>query len=232
VPAVRVSRDDAGRELALLRWGLIPGWADGPSIGNRMINARADTVATKPAFRKAFRQRRCLIVADGFYEWKKLNGRKQPYYIRLQDDQLFAFAGLWERWNRGDSPIDSCTILTTDANEVVGSIHDRMPVILEPWDHGLRLPTPAYRLLSWNPHQRICFRLVQALRCRGRRPRGQRPDAPIPSGTKRDSAGRTVTHAKAKSRASSIARLRAGQTNHADTRTCPTAARQARSSLV
>jgi putative SOS response-associated peptidase YedK len=139
VPAVRVRPDHDGREFALLRWGLIPGWADDPSIGNRIINARADTVATKPAFRKAFRQRRCLIVADGFYEWTKLNGRKQPYYIRLQGDQPFAFAGLWERWNRGDSPIDSCTILTTDANEMVGSIHDRMPVILNPGDYDLWL---------------------------------------------------------------------------------------------
>ena len=141
VPAVRVSQDSEVREFALLRWGLIPGWADDPSIGNRMINARADTVASKPAFRKAFRQRRCLIVADGFYEWKKLDGRKQPYYIRLQDGQPFAFAGLWERWNRGDSPIDSCTILTTDANELVGSIHDRMPVILYPGDYDLWLDT-------------------------------------------------------------------------------------------
>jgi putative SOS response-associated peptidase YedK len=139
VPAVRVSQDDGGRELALLRWGLIPGWAADPIIGNRMINARADTVATKPAYRQAFRQRRCLIVADGFYEWKKLNGKKQPYYIRLQDDRPFAFAGLWERWNRGDAPIDSCTILTTDANELVGSIHDRMPVILNPADYDLWL---------------------------------------------------------------------------------------------
>jgi putative SOS response-associated peptidase YedK len=104
-----------------------------------MINARADTVATKPAFRKAFRRRRCLIVADGFYEWKKLDGGKQPYYIRLQDGRLFALAGLWEHWNRGDSPSDSCTILTTDANEQVGSIHDRMPVILDPGDYDLWL---------------------------------------------------------------------------------------------
>jgi putative SOS response-associated peptidase YedK len=90
-------------------------------------------------FSKAFRQRRCLIVADGFYEWKKLNGRKQPYYIRGQDGRPFAFAGLWERWNRGGSPIDSCTILTTDANELVGSIHDRMPVILSPGVYDLWL---------------------------------------------------------------------------------------------
>ena len=96
-------------------------------------------MATKPAFRKAFRQRRCLIVADGSYEWQKLNGRKQPYYIRLQDCRPFAYAGLWERWNRGDSPIDSCTILTTDANELVGSIHDRMPVILSPGVYDLWL---------------------------------------------------------------------------------------------
>jgi putative SOS response-associated peptidase YedK len=139
VAAVRVSQHHAGRELAMLRWGLIPAWAADPAIGNRMINARADTVATKPAFRKAFRQRRCLIVADGFYEWKKLNGRKQPYYIRLQDGGPFAFAGLWEHWDRGDRPIDSCTILTTDANELVGSIHDRMPVILDPGDYNLWL---------------------------------------------------------------------------------------------
>jgi putative SOS response-associated peptidase YedK len=104
-----------------------------------MINARADTAATRPAIRKAFRQRRWLIVADGFCEWKKLNGRKEPYYIRLQDGQPFDFAGLWERWNRGDSPIDSCTILTTDASELVGSIHDRMPVILNTADYDLWL---------------------------------------------------------------------------------------------
>jgi putative SOS response-associated peptidase YedK len=101
------------------------------------------TAATRPAFRKAFRQRRCLIVADGFYEWKKINGRKQPYYIRLKDDQPFGFAGLWEHWNRGDSPIDSCTILTTDANELVGSIHDRMPVIVKPEDYDLWLDPDA-----------------------------------------------------------------------------------------
>jgi putative SOS response-associated peptidase YedK len=139
VPAVRVGPEHESRELALLRWGLIPAWAADPIIGSRMINARADTLATKPAFRKAFRQRRCLVVANGFYEWKTLNGRKQPYYIRLQDGGPFAFAGLWERWNRGDSPIDSCTIFTTDANELGGSIHDRTPVILDPADYDLWL---------------------------------------------------------------------------------------------
>jgi putative SOS response-associated peptidase YedK len=104
-----------------------------------MINARADTVATTPAFGKAFRQRRCLIVADGFYEWKKLNGRKQPYHIGMRDGRPFAFAGLWEHWDRGGQAVESCTILTTDANEPVGSIHDRMPVILNPRDYDLWL---------------------------------------------------------------------------------------------
>jgi putative SOS response-associated peptidase YedK len=105
------------------------------SIASGMMDARSDTVATKLVLRAAFRECRCLVVADGFYEWQKLDGRKQPYYIRLQDGQPFAFAGLWEHWNRGDSPIDSCTILTTDANELLGSIHDRMPVILDPGDY-------------------------------------------------------------------------------------------------
>jgi putative SOS response-associated peptidase YedK len=139
VPAVHVSHDHDGRESALLRWGSIPPGADHPAVGNRMINARADTVATKAAFRTPVRQRRCLIVAAGFYAWKKLNGRKQPYLIRLQDGQPFAFAGLWEHRDRGDNPIDSCTILTTDANELAASIHDRMPVILSPADYDLWL---------------------------------------------------------------------------------------------
>jgi putative SOS response-associated peptidase YedK len=137
VPVVRISQE--GRELALLRWGLIPAWAEHPAIGNRMINARADGVATKPAFRKAFRLRRCLVVADGFYEWKKLNGRKQPYYIHMKDGQPFAFAGLWEHWDRGEEPIDSCTILTTEPNELAAAIHDRMPVILHREDYDLWL---------------------------------------------------------------------------------------------
>jgi putative SOS response-associated peptidase YedK len=108
-------------------------------------------VATKPAFRKAFRQRRCLVVADGFYEWKKLNGRKQPYYIRLQDDQPFAFARPWEHWDRGDRPIDSCTILTTDPSERVGAIHNRMPVILSPQDYDLWLDPDVQDVKSLEP---------------------------------------------------------------------------------
>jgi putative SOS response-associated peptidase YedK len=123
----------AGRpECVPLRWGLIPYWAEDMKVGPRMINARAETAATKSAFAPAFRQRRCLILADGFYEWQKNAGRKQPFYIRRADGKPFAFAGLWERWNKAEQPVESCTILTTDANDLVRPLHDRMPVILDP----------------------------------------------------------------------------------------------------
>jgi len=126
----------ANREARLHRWGLIPPWAKDPSIGNRMINARAETVATKPAFRRAFKERRCLLLADGLYEWQRQERRKQPFYIRLRDGRPFAFAGLWEHWEGCEGmAIQSCTILTTTSNEVVGRIHDRMPVILNPTDY-------------------------------------------------------------------------------------------------
>ncbi|MDP9408922.1 MAG: SOS response-associated peptidase [Actinomycetota bacterium] len=117
------------RRLEMLRWGLVPSWADDPGIGARMINARSETAPEKPSFRRAFRDRRCLIPADGFYEWKRENGGKQPYYFRMQGGRPFAFAGLWESWTK-DGEIRSCAILTTAANEVVAGIHDRMPVIL------------------------------------------------------------------------------------------------------
>ncbi|MGE0759236.1 MAG: SOS response-associated peptidase [Pirellulaceae bacterium] len=137
IVAVRAPADGTGRELVLLKWGLIPSWADDPAIGNRMINARADGVATKPSFRSAFKKRRCLILADGYYEWQKVGAKKQPYLIHRQDDGPFAFAGLWERWRGGadGEAIESCTIITTDANPVTRPIHDRMPVILEPEDY-------------------------------------------------------------------------------------------------
>ena len=126
----------ANREARLHRWGLIPPWAKDPSIGNRMINARAETVATKPAFRRAFKERRCLLLADGLYEWQRQERRKQPFYIRLRGGRPFAFAGLWEHWEGSEGmAIQSCTILTTTSNEVVGRIHDRMPVILNPTDY-------------------------------------------------------------------------------------------------
>lgn len=129
VAAVRHA-EHGGRELVKLRWGLIRSWADSPAIGVGMINARSETVASKPAFRSAFRKRRCLIPADDFFEWQKLGTQKQPFLFRLRDGKPFAFAGLWECWHQGDQVIESCTILTTEANEVVRPLHERMPVIL------------------------------------------------------------------------------------------------------
>ena len=140
------------RRLELLRWGLIPAWADDPAIGSRMINARSETAAEKPSFRRAFKERRCLIPADGFYEWQKTNGGKQPYHLRMRDGRPFAFAGLWESWKGdGEGEIRSCTILTTDANDLVGEVHHRMPAILPPETYDLWLdPTvrEAEQLLS------------------------------------------------------------------------------------
>jgi putative SOS response-associated peptidase YedK len=126
-----ILEEDGKRRLELLRWGLIPSWADDPSIGSRMINARSETAPEKPSFRRAFRERRCLIPADGFYEWQRTNGAKQPYYIRMKEGRPFAFAGLWESWKDDGGPeIRSCTILTTKPNALAAEIHDRMPVIL------------------------------------------------------------------------------------------------------
>jgi putative SOS response-associated peptidase YedK len=132
VAAVRALGGPERRELAFLRWGLIPSWANDPAIGHRLINARAETAAQKPAFRSAFRQRRCLVLADGFYEWQRLGSKKQPYYFRMRDGQPFAFAGLWERWEDAGKALETCTLLTTEANELLRPIHERMPVILEP----------------------------------------------------------------------------------------------------
>jgi putative SOS response-associated peptidase YedK len=140
VAVVRVAAEGAIREMVLLHWGLIPFWAQDQEIGARLINARAETAAEKPAFRHAFRRRRCLVVADGFYEWQKQDGAKQPYFIRLRDSSPFAFAGLWERWEGPDAAvIESCTLLTTEPNDLLGQIHNRMPVILHPEDYGLWL---------------------------------------------------------------------------------------------
>jgi len=121
------------RELVTLRWGLVPGWAKDPAIGQRLINARAETVARQPAFRAAFRTRRCLVVAAGFYEWERVARKRQVHFYHLHDDGPFAFAGLWEAWEGADhSALETCTILTTDANATVRPVHDRMPVILAP----------------------------------------------------------------------------------------------------
>lgn len=129
--AVRESAKTGKRSVDLLRWGLIPYWAKDPSIGNRLINARGETLADKPAFKAAFAHRRCLIPADGFYEWQKAGRGKQPHYIRRADGGMFAFAGLWERWSdEASRPIQTFTIITTQPNTLLEPIHNRMPVIL------------------------------------------------------------------------------------------------------
>ncbi len=119
-------------EAAMVRWGLIPRWAKDPSIGAKLNNARAETVAEKPSFRDAFRNRRCLIPASGFYEWKTEGGRKQPYYVSPSAGELFAFAGLWEPWSGPGGALQTCAVITTGANEKMRAVHDRMPVILPP----------------------------------------------------------------------------------------------------
>lgn len=132
---------------SLVCWGLVPHWAKDPSIGAKLNNARAETVAVKPSFRDAYRKRRCLIPANGFYEWQRQAGRKQPFYVYPAQGELFAFAGLWEAWGE----LETCAIITTEANALMRPIHDRMPVILAPADRsrwlageeGLLAPCPA-----------------------------------------------------------------------------------------
>jgi len=136
IPAVLES--DGERIVNALRWGLIPSWAKDDSIGNKMINARAETLAEKPSFKNAFRSRRCIIPASGFYEWqKKGSGAKQPFYFYLKDKDVFGFAALYEEWLDKESGelIETCTIITTEANEVLEPVHDRMPVILKAEDY-------------------------------------------------------------------------------------------------
>ena len=134
--AAVVRETDGSRTMDLLRWGLIPFWAKDPAIGNRMINARAESVAEKPGFKNAFQRRRCLIPVDGFYEWKNEGKGKQPYYIRGANRAVLALAGLWERWqDDAHDPIETFTIITTSPNATVKPIHNRMPVILHPGDY-------------------------------------------------------------------------------------------------
>lgn len=130
--SVAVVTNNPDRNVEYFRWGLVPSWAKDPAIGNRMINARSETITEKPSFRAAFRRRRCLILADGFYEWKKeaRTRNKTPMYIQLATGKPFAFAGLWEFWQPDTTPLLSCTILTTTPNALISPIHNRMPVIL------------------------------------------------------------------------------------------------------
>lgn len=139
---VRINAQTGTREWAFTAWGLVPSWSKDPTIGSRMINARSETAPEKPSFRAAFRRRRCLIPADGFYEWQKQGNRKQPYLITMEHDAPFAFAGLWEYWEGADgSALETSTILTTEPNAVMAPLHNRMPVIIEPEDYELWLGT-------------------------------------------------------------------------------------------
>ena len=135
-----VIRDAEVNRAGLLRWGLVPSWAKDPKVGYRMINARAESAAEKPSFRRALRQRRCLILADGYYEWQRREGQKIPMYIRLRSREPFAFAGLWERWHGADDTIlVTCTIVTTAAHAWLQPVHHRMPVMLDPHQEALWL---------------------------------------------------------------------------------------------
>ena len=133
---VRESPETGEREVVTMHWGLIPPWAPDEKIGNRMINARAETVGEKRSFKGPLKKRRCLILADGFYEWRGESGAKQPYFIHRKDDKPFAFAGLWEVWKKGGEPVESCTIITTAANKFMEDLHHRMPVILPKKDYS------------------------------------------------------------------------------------------------
>jgi len=171
-PVVRLGRDSGRPEFALLRWGLVPYWAKDAKIGYSTINARAEEVETKPAFREALRNRRCLVPADAFYEWQKRGAKsRQPFAIGLKAGEPFAFAGLWERWRPKDGePLESFTILTTDPNAILEPIHNRMPVILEPKDYArwmqpaesadrlpvdLLRPYPAEDMIAWPVADRV-----------------------------------------------------------------------------
>jgi len=170
-PVVRLKRDTPGREIALARWGLVPYWAADPKVGYTTFNARAEEVATKPMFREAMKRRRCLVPADAFYEWQKLGPkRRKAFAAALGSGEPYAFAGLWERWKpKEGEPLDSFSIITTDPNELMAPVHDRMPVILEPKDYDRwldpgdpeRLPVdllrayPAEKMRIWPVSDRV-----------------------------------------------------------------------------
>lgn len=170
-PVVRANRDTGERELALLRWGLVPFWAKEARVGYSMINARAEEAASKPAFRESMKKRRCLVPADAFYEWQRINPKvKYPYAFALKSDEPYAFAGLWEQWKgKENETLETFTILTTDPNELMEPVHNRMPVILEPRDYDrwldpettdrppvdLLRPFAAEKMRAWRVSDRV-----------------------------------------------------------------------------
>jgi putative SOS response-associated peptidase YedK len=162
VPVVRAT--EQGRELAFLKWGLIPSWAKDASIGMKLINARGETLAEKPAFRSAYRRRHCLVTADAFYEWKPVGGGKQPYCIRLHEDGPFGMAGLWEHWKAPDGQVvESCTIVTVDANALIAQLHTRMPLIVAPADYDAWLAAESKGLPPALPAEAMRHYPVSAL---------------------------------------------------------------------
>ena len=189
---VAVRRDVSGvRRAGYLHWGLVPSFADDPAVGNRMINARSETVARKPAFREPFRKRRCLVPADGFYEWRRVGRARDPYLLKMADGRPFAFASLWDEWRKSGTPLESCAILTTSANDLVARIHDRMPVILDPsaYDlwldpeareedlHAVLRPFPAERMIAVPVSPRVNSAAVDDPECE--RPVAEPPTAPV-----------------------------------------------------
>ena len=162
IPVVREM--EQGRELTFLKWGLIPSWAKDATIGMKLINARGETLADKPAFRSAYRQRRCLVPADVFYEWKTVAGRKRPYCIRLRDEGPFGMAGLWEHWkDPNGQTVESCTIVTVDANALIAELHDRMPLIVAPGGYEAWLGAGAQELPAAVPAQEMRYYPVSPL---------------------------------------------------------------------
>ncbi|HXZ50040.1 MAG TPA: SOS response-associated peptidase [Usitatibacter sp.] len=180
-PVIRATREGGGREVAMLRWGLVPFWAKDPSVGSRMINARSETVSEKPAFREAMRSRRCAVPASGFYEWTGEPRRRVPHAITVEERPVVAFAGLWERWkDREGRPLETYTILTTPANRFVGAMHDRMPAILaeddvEAWLAGS--PEQARKAIRPYPDEAMRERVVSRAINDPRNESGRMPEA-------------------------------------------------------
>jgi putative SOS response-associated peptidase YedK len=187
VAAVRATADAGKNELVPLKWGLIPSWAKDPKIASSLINARAETVAEKPSFRSAFKRRRCLILADGYYEWTGKTGKKQPWHFHLPGDKPFAFAGLWEHWRppEGD-PVETCVIVTTAANEVASKYHDRMPVIVDAGDYARWLDPAANSadLIPLLESHTVDGLEVAAANPLVNNPRNQGPELLVPEGDK------------------------------------------------
>lgn len=163
-----VRESSSGREATFFKWGLVPSWARDAAIGNKLINARSETVTEKPSFRRAFARRRVLVPADGFFEWSRRGSRKQPFYFHMRDGEPFAIAGLWERSEGEGGPLETCTLLTTEANELLAAYHDRMPVILRPEDYELWLNGGAGQpeltpLLRPYPHEEMAAYAMSTL---------------------------------------------------------------------